>query len=90
MNNRCYTLSLKCTSSEGSLYAISTDEFHIHMKRDEIAWKKLQELQNMGDEQTINKIVKNSKYLRKIRKVEKSGGESKMNKYKNIIKSNDM
>ena len=44
----------------------------------------------MCDEQTINKIVKNSKYLRKIRKVEKSGGESKMNKYKNIIKSNDM
>lgn len=76
INNRNYTLTLKCTSSDGSLYAITTDEFHIHMKRDDLAWKKLQELQNIGDEITINKILKNSKYIRKIRKVEKSGAVS--------------
>ena len=84
MNERNYTLSLKCTTSDGSLYAISQDDFFSPMKRDEKAWKILNNLQEIGDKKTIGKIIKNSSQLRKIKRVEKNDVNS-MTKYKHII-----
>ena len=49
INERNYTTTVKCLSSEGSLYSIKTQEFIHKFGKEERVWKIILEMNNYKD-----------------------------------------
>lgn len=56
MQNRTYSVTVKCQSSTGSLYRIERSEFLSRMRRDETTYNLIKEICLNKDKETYDKI----------------------------------
>lgn len=70
MNNRFYSTSVQCLSSEGSLYCIKAAEFYSKMSKDERTWNILSEIGEAQDKFMVQKVKTASHHHKKQQAIE--------------------
>ena len=77
INMREYTTSVKCLSTNASVYCIKSDEFFARLSKDDKTWNQIIDLSYAKD-------LRSKKYINKVTKIQKDQA-AKMQKGEPII-----